>query len=150
MKIKTLFAAVLTGLLMASCGSDESSDPPKTEYSDKELSLHGGLEKFWLLSNEKIGGTDVTGTYKPCQLDDTYSFDVNDRYAISAGDTYCQDNPEPETIPGYFKFDEANSTLELSTADTVITVNILELSASTLKWKTTTDDGEWERTYTKY
>ncbi|MFY0674585.1 MAG: lipocalin family protein [Bacteroidia bacterium] len=147
--MKSVYFVISLAFLLSiySCGTNGSDEQPEPEFTQSQLALHGGDSKFWMLTKENYNGIDITASYKACELDNVYIFDKYDNQSIDAGATKCQDNPEPDVKRGYYKLDEVNNTLEIGSADTIYTVNILELSTSKLKWDIEVDGEVIERIF---
>ena len=149
--MKNLFLLIILSFvaiaIVYSCGSNEPDEPTESEFTQTELALHGGDSKYWILSKETFNGVDITASYLECELDNVYIFDKYENHSIDAGSTKCENNPEPDVKRGYYKLDEANSTLEIGSSDTIYTVRIMELSTSILKWDIEVDGEVIEKTF---
>ena len=143
-----LYILAITSVSMVySCGSDGTDEEQQPEFTAMQLALHGGDSKFWILTQEKYNGVDITASYQACELDNVYIYDQYENQSVDAGPTTCENNPEPDVKRGYYELDEANKTLEIGNSDTIYVVNILNLSASELKWQIEVDGEMIERTF---
>jgi hypothetical protein len=147
--MKNLYLLAILSLMVSiySCGTDDTDEQPEPEFTQTQLSLHGGDSKYWVLTKENYNGVDITASYQECELDNVYIFDKYDNHTIDAGPTKCENNPEPDVSRGYYELDEANNTLEIGSADTSYTVNVIELSTSILKWDIEVDGEVIEKTF---
>lgn len=143
-----MFALLLVSLIYVSCGDDEpKTDDSQTEYTEKELSLHGGNQRYWKLKGDLYNGIDLMQSYGECEKDNIYLFDIHGNYNIDAGATKCATNPEPDLVRGYYELDEAKNTLLLSFGDTIFTANIMELSAEVLTWQRVVQGDTIQKSY---
>lgn len=133
----------------SSCGEKDpiDDDDKKPEFTSKEMMLHNGDKRYWILTKEIIAGTDVTSGIDNCQLDNIYIFDKYGNYNIDAGATKCPNNPEDDVIIGFYTLDEANNKLTLGNNDTTIVCDILLLETSKLRWKAEINHEIIERTF---
>lgn len=143
MKLKLFSVALSMVFFMFSCGDDDPVfEPPASEYSTLELSLHGGSEKRWNLKKELLNGKDITSSFKTCELDNVYLYDASNKYSIDAGTEKCTENPEADVNRGYFKMDEEKMELELGLSDTTYFVSIKELTSEKLQWSIEIENGD--------
>ncbi|MGB0429467.1 MAG: lipocalin family protein [Bacteroidia bacterium] len=147
MKLFKFSIALSFVLFMAACGSDSEDESPQPTYTAKELALHGGDSKYWVLTKELYNQVDITASYQPCELDNVYIFDKYDNYSIDAGPTTCVNDPEPDVSRGVFELDETNNTLTITQPDTSFTANIITLESASLVWEITVDGEVIQKTF---
>ena len=150
--IKYCLFIVAATFFVSSCGNDDPptvDENPTSAYSTLELSLHDGDEKRWTLTKEVFNGTDITGSFDACELDNVYIYDIFDVYGIDAGASKCEVNPEEDFRRGYFELNEEEMTMKLGFSDTSYVVDIKELSSEMLQWSVKIESGDViERTFT--
>jgi len=140
--------ALFISVTYVSCGNDEpTTDDNPSEYTEKELSLHGGNQRYWKLKSDLYNNTDLMQSYKACEKDNIHVFDIHGNYNIDAGATKCTDNPEPDLLRGYYELNEEKNTILLSYGDTTFTADIIELSAEILHWQREVDGAIIQKTY---
>ncbi len=147
MKTFQFFATTLIALFISACGTDDTDETPQDNYTTKELALHGGNSKYWVLTKELYNGTDITASYQECEIDNVYIYDKYDNYSIDAGPTKCTNNPEPDVSRGVYELDETANTLTITRPDSTLTANILALESSKLQIEFTVDGEVIQRTF---
>ncbi|MBI1184916.1 hypothetical protein GC194_11635 [bacterium] len=145
--VKVLFSlAIASTVFFSACSKKDNNDYP-VKYSDKELALQGGEEKYWLLSKELYNGEDITASFQPCEMDNVFKFDIYKNYSVDAGPTTCENNPEPDVVRGSYELDETKNTLKISTKDSVFTATLLDLETSKLRWQVEVGGETIEQTF---
>lgn len=140
MKTIKFFAVVLAAITMSfsACKKDEATtETPK--ISGASL-LTGKDWRITALTITSPGGTiDVFSTLAACEKDDLLEYLANGTIVSKEGATKC-DPADPDTEPGgFWALIDNDTKLRIIDGDTNI-IDIIELSANTMRGKTVVND----------
>jgi hypothetical protein len=140
MKTIKFFAVALAAITMSlsACKKDEAT-PATNKVSGASL-LTGKDWRITALTVASPGGTiDVFSTYAACKKDDLREYLANGTIVNKAGATKC-DPSDPDTEPGgFWALIDNDTKLRIIDGDTNI-IDIIELSANTLRGKAVVND----------
>ena len=124
---KISFLALIIIASLTACKKDSTS-------TDNAVLLTTGK---WKLTAETTGTIDTYKNYGACEKDDTWTFGADGKLTLDEGATKCSAS-DPQTSVGAWAFSGAEKKKLIITASGfAVTVDIVTLDASTLKWSET-------------
>ncbi len=118
------FAAIA---LLSSCKKDEAA-------ADNTALITTGK---WKLTAETTAGVNTFSSYDACEKDNTQAFATDGKMTIDEGATKCDPtDPQTTVITWAFSGTEKKKII-LTESGVAITFDIVELTATTLKWSYT-------------
>jgi hypothetical protein len=143
-------ATVASSFVFTSCKKDKDDPKPKSKtelITAKNWRVTGDIE------TEVIGGQTVTvdnyATYQPCDKDDYTKFDANKVFKDNEGTLRCNPAAPQETTGTWdFNSDQTKLLVNIPGLPIVVQSDILELTATTLKIKTSSGSGATLETQT--
>lgn len=142
MKTNIFALSCLFMLSMYACSPEEDTEEvpnPADNYSNTELTLHNADRELWKLTKEYFNNVDITASNQPCEMDNVHIFQAQGNYIIDAGDSKCENNPEPDQVLGKFLLNEDETKITFTFPDTSFTAEILVLDGSEFTWETEVD-----------
>ncbi|HSI90463.1 MAG TPA: lipocalin family protein [Adhaeribacter sp.] len=149
------FLVLLSASLFIFTGCDNDDDDVQAKTRTELLTVNPWrLTTFTVEPGRDINGDGVPDTnlfafLPPCTQDDLTVFRTNNTYTEEEGPTKCDASHPDVIVNGTWAFsaDESRLTMDPSNDDP-LTVNIVELSATTLRTTSTFTDSATTYTYT--
>ncbi len=148
-----IFSLLSLAILFSSCSKDKEELSAKTELLTKSAwkmtayTVEPGFPTFDDEGNITGSTNDIFAFLDDCEKDDTHMFNTDKSMITDEGMTKCESS-DPQKTNGTWSFNADETSLTITEEGEPQLVEILELTQSVLKIKSTETDGGMTFTYT--